>query len=269
MTQAMRGRTDQDYEKFIADILQMTGLDLSNYKEKQMRRRINGLMDLLGIQSYAEYVQVLKNDPAKYDQFVKRLTINVSEFFRNPERWQVLETRFIPMLLAEKPDLRLWSAGCSNGPEPYSLAILMLELAPHGNHQILATDVDKVVLAQAQQGEYTIQQLRHVSPPRLAKYFTPLGNDRYAVKPEVKRLIKFRRHNLLTDPFEKDLDLILCRNVVIYFTEEAKHILYQKFFAALRPGGMLMVGGTEPLLRYKEYGFIALDTAFYQRPEGR
>lgn len=82
-------------------------------------------------------------------------------------------------------------------------------------------------------------------------------------------MIKFRRHNLLTDPFEKDLDLILCRNVVIYFTEEAKHILYQKFFAALRPGGMLMVGGTEPLLRYKEYGFIALDTAFYQRPEGR
>lgn len=262
------GRSDREYEEFMNAIYRLTGLDLHNYKERQMRRRINGLMDLLGVESYAEYIALLRRDPEKYDQFVKRLTINVSEFFRNPERWEDLERRFIPQLLEERSQgLKLWSAGCSNGPEPYSLAIMMLDLAPDKKHRILATDVDKVVLGQAIEGVYTIQQLRHVSPARLKRYFEPLGDEKYRVKPEVKNMITFKRHNLLTDPFEQDIDLILCRNVVIYFTEEAKHTLYQKFFAALRPGGMLMVGGTEPLLRYREYGFESLETSFYRKPK--
>lgn len=267
MSTSLDGRSDVEYAKFISDILNLTGLDLRNYKEKQMRRRINGLMDLLGVDSYAAYVRVLREDPEKYDQFVKRLTINVSEFFRNPERWIDLEKRFVPELLKGKSSLKVWSAGCSNGPEPYSLAILLQDLAPNRNHKVLATDVDKVVLEAAIKGEYGIQQLRHVSPERMKKYLAPLGGDRYEVKPEIKKMIQFKRQNLLTDTFEKDIDLILCRNVVIYFTEEAKTILYQKFFQALRPGGILMVGGTEPLLRYREYGFDSVETTFYRRPE--
>ncbi len=267
MSEAVNGRSDFEYGKFMDAILNLTGLDLRNYKERQMRRRINGLMDLLGVESYAQYVRVLKEDPEKYDQFVKRLTINVSEFFRNPERWVDLEERFIPQLRKKQPNLKVWSAGCSNGPEPYSLAIMLADIAPQGSHRILASDVDKMVLGQAMQGEYGLQQLRYVSPERMEKYFTSLGDDRYQVKPEIKRMIQFKRQNLLTDTFEKDFDLILCRNVVIYFTEEAKHTLYQKFFQALRPGGILMVGGTEPLLKYRDYGFEAIETTFYRRPE--
>ncbi|MGE5554632.1 MAG: CheR family methyltransferase [Betaproteobacteria bacterium] len=260
------GMTAADYEEFKRHILELTGLDLSCYKQRQMQRRINALMDSLKVPTYRQYFRLLQTDPARYEEFLKRITINVSEFFRNPERFADLEREYLPQLLRKGRALKVWSAGCSTGPEPYSLAIILLDLAPGLPHRVLGTDIDRVVLERAKAGVYQAAELKNVSPMRLARYFEPTGGA-YRVKDEVKALVDLRRQNLLTDPFERNFDLILCRNVVIYFTEEAKHLLYQKFYQALAPGGIFLVGGTEPILRFREYGFEAVGPTFYRRPE--
>ncbi|MGE5508218.1 MAG: CheR family methyltransferase [Chitinophagales bacterium] len=259
------GMTAADYEEFKKRIHDLTGIDLSSYKQRQMQRRINSLMDSLKVHTYRDYFRMLQTEPARYDEFLKRITINVSEFFRNPERFAELETKYLPRLLQAKRPLKVWSAGCSTGCEPYTLAIILSDLDPRRGHRVLASDVDRVVLEKAKAGLYQVTELKNVSPARLARYFTPVGEG-YRVKDEVKALIDFRQQNLLTDRFEQGFDLILCRNVVIYFTEEAKHQLYTKFYQALAPGGILLVGGTEPILRYREYGFEAVGPTFYQRP---
>lgn len=258
------GLTAADYEEFKRRVLELTGLDLSSYKQRQMQRRINSLLDSLRVPTYRDYFRLLQTDASRYEEFLKRITINVSEFFRNPERFEDLEKKFLPQLLAAGRPLKVWSAGCSTGPEPYSLAILLLDLAPRLPHRVLATDVDKVVLDKARAATYQAGELKNVSPARLSRYFDRVG-ETYRLKDEVRRMVEIRRQNLLTDQFDRGFDLILCRNVVIYFTEEAKHQLYQKFFQALAPGGILLVGGTEPILRFREYGFDSVGPTFYQK----
>lgn len=254
------------YEWFKKKVLALTGIDLSSYKQRQMQRRINSLMDSLRVQSYQEYYRLLEQDRQRYEEFVRHITINVSEFFRNPERFEDLEKKIIPELLRRNKELRVWSAGAASGHEPYSLAIILLDLDPGGHHYLLATDIDRDCLARAQAAIYHLQELRNVSPERLKRYFVPVERGDYQVKAEVRKMVHFRYHNLLTDPFESDFDLILCRNVIIYFTEEAKDMLFRKFFSALRPGGVLLLGSTEPLLRYREYGYEAIGTTFYRKP---
>ncbi len=260
------GMTAADYSEFKRRILELTGLDLSSYKQRQMQRRINSLMESLRVVTYRDYFRLLQADPVRYEEFLKRITINVSEFFRNPERFADLEEKYLPRLAQVRRPLKVWSAGCSTGPEAYSLAILLLDVAPGQPHRVLATDIDRVVLEKAKAGVYQTSELRNVSSARLARYFDRVG-EAYRVKDEVKRIVEIRRQNLLTDQFDRNFDLILCRNVVIYFTEDAKHLLYQKFYQALAPGGFFLVGGTEPILRYREYGFESVGPTFYQRPE--
>ncbi|MCL4515090.1 MAG: protein-glutamate O-methyltransferase CheR [Firmicutes bacterium] len=260
---------ETSYVEFKRKILKKSGIDLSSYKQQQMQRRINALMETLGVKTYEEYFRLLEENQQRYQEFLKRLTINVTEFMRNPERFGELETEILPALLAKSGKLKIWSAGCAIGAEPYSLAILLQDLDPkgsrQGNHRILATDVDRQVLEKARQGIYATSELRNLSPARLAKYFTKVGPDSYQVTEDLKKLVDFRQHNLLTDSFENDFDLILCRNVVIYFTEDAKDKLYHRFYDALKTGGVFLVGGTEPLLRYRDFGFECLFSTFYRK----
>jgi chemotaxis protein methyltransferase CheR len=190
----------------------------------------------------------------------------VSEFFRDADRFRYLEQHVLPELLAARPSLRIWSAGCSIGAEPYLVAILLKELAPRGAHRIVATDADRTVLARARRGDgYGPADLRQVTPERLARYFTPAADGQtHAVRPELKPLIEFREHNLLGAAPGDGHDLILCRNVVIYFTDEAKAVLYQRFVDALRPGGALFVGGTE-IVRGAEQLGLAAGASFYRK----
>jgi chemotaxis protein methyltransferase CheR len=194
------------------------------------------------------------------------LTINVSEFFRNADKFGLLETDIIPYLLKTNESLNIWSAGCSIGAEPYSLSIIMKELTPSKRHRILATDLDIEIIGKAKKGIYTADEIRAMRPDRKTKYFTKTPDGKFAIKPEIKTCVDFKRHNLLKDPFEKNFDLILCRNVVIYFTEEAKDVLYRNFFKALRPGGILFVGGTESILNSRQMGYETYKPFFYQRP---
>ena len=254
-----------DYPTFKKAAGELTGINLSSYKSQQMDRRINSLMQLWNLTSYDQFWEVLRTNPSKYRDFVKKLTINVSEFFRNPERFYELWQNILPRLLA-KPQLNIWSAGCSDGAEPYSIAIILQELKFKNRVKIIATDVDKIILEKALEAIYGLNEVKSLPPELLEKYFETRDNL-YFLKDSTKQMVEFRAHNLFVDQYEDHLDLIICRNVVIYFTEEAKKILYQKFFEALNPGGYLMVGGTEPLLTYRQLGFDNPLTSFYRKPE--
>lgn len=272
---------DWDYEEFKRRVYRKSGINLSNYKQQQMQRRINSLIANLSVGGYREYFQLLESDPRRYQEFLNRLTINVTEFFRNPERFEDLEKRILPELARAARrgggggGLKAWSAGCANGAEAYSLAILLAEMEGAGSvragavskHRILATDVDRGVLERANAGVYGEAELKYVDEERRRRFFERKDAQLYAVDGKLRQMVQFKSHDLLLDPFETGFDLILCRNVVIYFTEEAKDLLYRKFFAALKPGAVLLVGGTEPLLRYRDYGFEALLTTFYRKPE--
>ncbi|HZR97057.1 MAG TPA: protein-glutamate O-methyltransferase CheR [Chloroflexota bacterium] len=255
------------YTYFLRTVRRLTGVDLTCYRQGQLRRRLEALVQRVGAPGFVEYARLLERDPKRLQEFRDYFTINVSEFFRDADRFRYLEQQVLPGLLATRPHLRVWSAGCSNGAEPYSVAILLRELAPRGAHRILATDVDRTVLDRARRGDgYGPADLRQVTPERLARYFTPAADGQsYAVRPEVKALVNFREHNLLGAAPGDGYDLILCRNVVIYFTDDAKTVLYQRFVDALRPGGVLFVGGTEIVRGTEQTGLVAAGASFYRK----
>lgn len=251
------------YPTFRRTVLDATGIDLDCYKGTQMERRLQTIMRRVGVADLTAYARVLAANPARVKEFQDFLTINVSEWLRNPEKFEELFKQILPELLKRSSRLKIWSAGCSNGSEPYSVAMLLDELDPNGRHTILATDLDEEILKVARSGVYNDKDIRAVSPGRRYKYFTQ-DADKFTVKPELRAKVTFERQNLLRDPFPTDVDLILCRNVVIYFTEEAKDELYRRFHQALKPGGILFVGGTESLLRARELGYSSVSPFFYR-----
>ncbi len=256
---------DQAYNLFERKVHQLTGIDLSGYKCVQMQRRLQTIMKRFGVNNYQAYGALLERDPVALKEFRDFVTINVSEFFRNPEKFEELKTKIFPVLLMNRPDLKIWSAGCSNGSEPYTVSILLEETDQRGNHQILATDLDREILKVAQAGCYQEKDLKSVAPERLGKFFIRLPGGQLQVKPNIKSRVTFKEHNLLCDPFDPGFDLIICRNVVIYFTEPVKDQLYRRFYDALRPGGVLFVGGTESLLNSRAIGFEPIFPFFYRK----
>jgi len=257
---------DKDWELFKQKLNRKTGIDLQLYKEQQMRRRINNLVVKTPHKKYTTYFDEIVRDKQKFADFIEYLTINVSEFFRNPDKFSLVESDIIPYLLKRSDSLNIWSAGCSIGAEPYSLAIILKELTPSKKHRILASDLDIEIIGKAKRAVYTADEIRAMRSDRKVKYFTKTPDGKFALKPEIKNAVTFKRHNLLKDPFETNFDLILCRNVVIYFTEEAKFELYKNFFKALKPGGILFVGGTESILNSRQIGYETYKPFFYQRP---
>ena len=255
-----------DYEKFKRDILALTNIDLNYYKEKQMRRRIDTLARKNGTDSYENYVKLISSDKEKFKQFVNFITINVSEFYRNPDQWTIMDKEVIPEILKHtKGQVKIWSAACSTGDEPYSLAMAFSKHVPLSNIRILATDIDDQVIASAKAGLYSAKSISNVPADLKNKYFTKVG-DSYKIADEIKRCVTFKEHNLLKDPYPKDYDLILCRNVVIYFTDEAKDMIYANFYNSLKSDGVLFIGSTEQITKYRELGFNRLSSFYFQKP---
>jgi len=256
-----------EYGTFKQNIRSLTGIDLNAYKY-QIHRRVHMLMQRWRIQSYEDYYKTVAASEDKLREFLDYLTINVSEFFRNPQRWWEIKDKIIPSLLRERAGaaLRLWSAGSATGEEPYSLAMLALECGLSAKEKIRASDIDAGVIKKAQRGEYHKRQLVNVPDPWKKKYFRPGKEEFFEIAQEVKSRVEFVRENLIEDTFKKDLHLILCRNVVIYFSPETKSNLYRKFFDSLVPGGYLMVGSTEQIFEYRKIGFISAGPFLYQKP---
>lgn len=260
----LRSPEDEDFYRFVADIRRTTSIDLSQYKEGQMRRRLTTLRLKYGFADFASYFAELSKNPRLRNEFLDRMTINVSEFWRNPNRWQVLMDRFFPEMVGSSPRLRVWSAACSTGEEPYTIAMILDRLGHLDRSSILATDIDEGVLAKAKQGVYLERSLRDVPKDFAKEYFKP-EDGAFTVSDRLKRAVRFEKQNLLLDPFGGEFDLIVCRNVMIYFTEEAKQGLYAKFAKALKPGGILFVGSTEQIFSPGQYGLASADTFFYRR----
>jgi chemotaxis protein methyltransferase CheR len=264
--------TPEELEAFKASMIPLIGLDLDAYKPRQIERRITALLCRAGLKSLPEYARLLEADPSRLADFVDGLTINVSEFFRNPERWDELAQQILPELLARHERIKIWSAGCSHGAELYSVGILLDELGVLDRVELVGTDLDRGSLAKARNALYGAHELKAVTPERLARYFTPEGTHHRLVAPQIQARARFAQQNLLTDAPEPDCHLILCRNVVIYLNESSKLTLYHAFHQALVPGGLLFVGGTERIFGYRELGYQLALPFFYQRPfmaEGR
>lgn len=256
-----------NYEAFKKDVYALTKIDLSSYKEKQMRRRIDSLIRKNGCASYADYVKKLKTDKAIFEEFVNFLTINVSEFYRNPEQWELLDKEFIPELIRKYGEsLRIWSAACSTGDEPYSLVMALSRHLDLSKIKITATDIDKQVIATAKVGLYSEKSISNVPEDLKRKYFTKVGSS-YQISEDIKRRVEFKEHNLLADQYPRDCHMIVCRNVLIYFTDEAKNSVYAGFAKSLKDGGILFIGSTEQVTEYKSMGYKRRYSFYYEKGE--
>ncbi|WP_097074471.1 CheR family methyltransferase [Ureibacillus xyleni] len=253
-----------DYVQFIEGIKRKTGIDLALYKEAQMKRRLTSLYEKKGYRNFVDFLHALEKDRDLLNEFLDRMTINVSEFYRNGKRWEILQNKIFPMLLQSNKRLKIWSAACSTGEEPYSIAMVLSHHVPLSQVQVLATDIDENVIQKAKLGLYPDRSLAEVPADVKNKYFNKEGQF-FKVKDEIKRTVTFKKHNLLKDNYETNCDLIVCRNVMIYFTEEAKDQIYHNFSKSLRSGGILFVGSTEQIFNPARYGFEVEDTFFYRK----
>lgn len=259
---------DLEYVYLKSKILSLTKINLDNYKSGQMRRRLEGFIDRTQRMDVTVYCQRLDHDPKSVQDLRDFLTINVSEFFRDTEPFRILETRIFPILLRANQNLKIWSAGCSIGAEPYSLAMILQKISPGRQHRILATDLDTKILARAAAGgPYSASEVKGVPREFIARHMEADGKD-FRVAENIKGRVEFKQHDLLTGPPESDFDLILCRNVMIYFTDKAKDYLHTGFARSLKNQGVLFLGSTEALLDFQERGLKRLHTSFYQKDGG-
>lgn len=246
---------------------QLTRFDLDNYSDSQMIRRLDGYIARSKAPGVAYYCKLIEQDADELARLEKFLTINVSEFFRDCVHFDMLQNKILPEILQRSPRLNIWSAGCSNGAEAYSVAMILDNLS-QANHRILATDIDKEILIRAAAGKsYCQADVKNVPKVFLTKYFT-FAQDSYMISDQIRKKVIFKQHDLTRDAFESGFDLIMCRNVVIYFNDEAKKKLRKRFFDALKLNGMLFIGATETMLDSSNTGFQRLSPCFYKKIAG-
>lgn len=257
---------DQEYQYLKGKILKLTNINLDSYKNQQMRRRLNMFFANTGAENIVDYGNKLERNQDMLQELRSFLTINVTEFFRDASSFEQLKTSILPQLLKNSPRLHIWSAGCSHGAEPYTIALILETITPYHNHRILATDIDVSALKRAKAGgPYGQEEVRNISSGLIRKYFSS-SNGSYMISDKIRQRVEFRQQNLLCEEFKQGFDLIICRNVTIYFTDEAKKELNQKFFSALKYGGVLFIGGTEVMLDVASSGFKGMGVSFYQKP---
>lgn len=256
---------DEQFARLKERLEQVLGLDLEAYKEAQMRRRLTTYISRLS-NDLDTFIVELGNDEAQLKELRDMITINVTEFFRDEAQWTQLRGTVLPDLIEQaRGRVNIWSAGCSTGQEPYSIAMFLAEADALAKSTITATDFDREVLAKARVGgPYSADEMKGVPRAELTKHFeeTP---DGFVATPELKRNIKFRELNLLADQFGRGYDLVVCRNVMIYFKQDVKSALVQRFMQTLKPGGVLFIGATEALLGADLDSFDRLGGNFYRR----
>lgn len=254
------------YEEFKKDVYKLTDINLDMYKERQMKRRIESLITRKGFDGYENFFKGMKQDEELLRTFVSYLTINVSQFFRNPEQWRHFEQDILPYLRKEYGDrLTIWSAACSTGDEPYTIAMIMAKYIPTEKIKIIATDIDEDVLAFAKNGIYPERSLTDLPAEFKSKYFSPAEKNHMKISDDIKKCVEFKKHNLLKDPFFRNINMIVCRNVVIYFTDEAKNQIYKEFNSSLTKNGILFIGSTEQIIASRELGYTNMETFFYKK----
>jgi chemotaxis protein methyltransferase CheR len=245
-------------------IEQTIKIQCNNYKEDYIKRRLLSRMRSTSTATYPDYLRYLHEHPPELENLRNALTINVTEFFRDAEVYDLLKKEVLPALFHGRKTIRIWCAGCSTGEEPYSIAMILHDIMAADKSlsaQITATDIDEVVLKKAKDGIYSEKAMGKLSAAQIQRHFTKLPDGNYQVKPHLQELIRFRPHDLMSGlPPAKFLDLITCRNVTIYFTEKQKDDLARMFHAALVPGGYYVMGKTEYLGREVEGLFTPINS---------
>lgn len=258
------------YKLLMEQIKADRGADFSHYRDKVLKRRIALRMRARNVNSYSEYLQVLIHSPEEYEKLFEVLTINVSSFFRDAPVWKKLRTEILPELIARKKQqsagmrkIRIWSAGCSHGEEPYSLAILLYELLENEeveiNVEIIATDIDKDCLVKGKAGRYDQMSVKDLNPHYLRRFFIPI-KDEFQVVPHVQEFVTFKELNLIHDPGITGVDMVICRNVFIYFNRSLQEYLIMKFHGALVRDGFFVMGNSENLLGEARQVFDSVDS---------
>ena len=253
-------------------LLEKRGFDLAMYRDRCIKRRIASRVRAKGFSEAGPYLDLLKRDEAEVDALLAALTIHVTQFFRNPSTFALLKQQVLPALVRRvqtegRRALRMWSVGCASGEEPYSLALLMQDLTPPGvKIDILGTDISAAILESARQGLYDKQRLAEVPTAVRKEFFIQEGRE-YRLAEPIRRMVRFEQHNILTAPGYPRADLIICRNVLIYFSREEQENLLERFAAALPVGGILVLGKAEMLLGRSRQLFCAelADERIYRR----
>ncbi len=269
-------KTDGALKKIFILLRAQTGHDFSHYKPSTIQRRIERRMAVHQVEAIDSYVKYLQQTPAEVEALFRDLLIGVTNFFRDPEAFRVLEVEVIPKLFADRPAggvVRVWSTGCSTGEEAYSLAILLQErmeaLKQSYTVQVFATDIDSRAIATARAGLYPSSIAADMSPERLARFFTavPEGSA-YRINKALRDMLVFSEQDVIKDPPFSKLDLISCRNLLIYLGAELQKKLIPLFHYALKPGGILFLGTSEGVGDFLEL-FAVLDrkSKLYQRKE--
>jgi chemotaxis protein methyltransferase CheR len=258
--------SDREFAALTAKIARERGFLCGSYKEKCLRRRIAVRMRARGVHTYTDYARVLDRDAHEYDLLLDTLTINVTKLFRNWETFAAIDRHVIPALSSrDEPAIRVWSAGCASGEEPYSLAILFHRHATASGTlrrlsrlSILGTDIDRSSLAAAERGVFGESAFADTPHDLRAAYFS--ASPPFAVSAGVRSLVRFEHRDLLRDdPPPGGLHLITCRNVIIYFDRLTQEALFRRFHEALAPGGFLVLGRVETLLGSARSSFTAID----------
>jgi chemotaxis protein methyltransferase CheR len=253
-----------DYVEFCTFLRELTGIDLSQYKRPQMERRLRSFYANRGIQTLTEPFDRIRNDPAHLEELLDRITINVSQLWRNPEQWETIQKTLLPDL-AQAGQIRAWSAGSSYGAEAYTLATLCHIVCPHRRVSIQGTDIDKRMVARARLGLFSVQDARSAPADLLPLGFESIDGG-WRAKLELRKMTRFDVGDLLQiRPRPESHDLILCRNTVIYFSEPIRDELHARLAAALRPGGYLVVGSTERVSYAARLGLSSKQPFIYRK----
>ena len=242
----------RELQSLLEKIYRERGFDFREYKENTLKRRIGRRLRACGVDTYAGYEHVLSQDPAEYDRLFNDLTINVTSFFRDVAAFEALEKIVLPAVISRNAGtgkvIRIWSAGCATGEEPYSIAMILTEFL--GRDRVLwdvtlmATDIDGRALKHAEEGIFSSGAVKGVRTPWLEKYFLQEKSG-FRVQPVLRQAVIFERHDLTGDPPYRNLDLIVCRNVLIYFASPLQTRVFMAFHEGMKDGAFLLLGKAE------------------------
>ncbi len=244
---------DPGWEDKVIDVLGRSGVEVGSYKKRYLIRRIRVRMGRLKLNSYQDYFKYLNDTKGEIKDLQESLSINVTRFFRNRDTYDLLKKEILPQLVDKckknkQKDIKIWSAGCAVGAEPYTLAMICSDAIPMNiKLSIQATDIKNDLLSVARNGVYSEAYLAELTETEAMKYFSNNRIGEYAVNQNIKRLVTFSRHDLMKDKYPNYLDMITCRNVLIYVDRTAQQEIITNFFNALKPGGILILGRTETL----------------------
>jgi chemotaxis protein methyltransferase CheR len=253
-----------DFDYFYDWAYKNLNINLDAYKETQLQRRIGTVMKSSGATNLREYAKLISSDEKVKRDFLDYITINVTEFFRNKEIFEEFEKIMVEILEPRFKSINIWSAACSIGAEPYSLAIIMDKNKIPLKSKILATDIDEPILERARRGIYKENEVKNIDKDDLKNYFT-IEDKEYHVSDKIKRMVNFKKHDLIVDKYEKGFHAIICRNVTIYFKNETREQIYRKFQESLVPGGIFFTGATESIYNPSDFGLRKLSTFIYEK----